>query len=30
MGKYKTILLEVGEGIATLTINRPEVRNALG
>ncbi|MCI0403779.1 MAG: enoyl-CoA hydratase-related protein [Acidobacteria bacterium] len=30
MANYKTILLEVGGGIATLTVNRPEVRNALG
>lgn len=27
---YKTILVEVSGGIATLTVNRPEVRNALG
>ena len=30
MGDYQTILLEVSGGIATLTVNRPEVRNALG
>lgn len=30
MSDYKTILLEVSERIATLTVNRPEVRNALG
>lgn len=30
MTTYKTILLEVSAGIATLTVNRPEVRNALG
>ena len=30
MAKYKTILLEVGDRIATLTVNRPDVRNALG
>jgi enoyl-CoA hydratase len=30
MADYKTILLEVSGGVATLTINRPEVRNALG
>jgi enoyl-CoA hydratase len=30
MTNYKTILLEVGGGMATLTVNRPEVRNALG
>ncbi|MFQ5777612.1 MAG: enoyl-CoA hydratase/isomerase family protein [Terriglobia bacterium] len=30
MGDYRTILLEVSDGIATLTVNRPQVRNALG
>ncbi len=30
MGDYQTILLEISGGIATLTVNRPEVRNALG
>jgi enoyl-CoA hydratase len=30
MSNYKTILLEVSDRIATLTVNRPEVRNALG
>ncbi|MGH9805367.1 MAG: enoyl-CoA hydratase/isomerase family protein [Candidatus Acidiferrales bacterium] len=30
MSDYKTILLEVSERVATLTVNRPEVRNALG
>lgn len=30
MASYKTIVLEVDGGIATLTVNRPEVRNALG
>jgi len=30
MSAYNTILLEVAGGIATLTVNRPEVRNALG
>lgn len=30
MSDYKTILLEVSDRIATLTVNRPEVRNALG
>ena len=30
MANYNTILLEVGGGVATLTVNRPEVRNALG
>ncbi len=30
MANYNTILLEVSGGIATLTVNRPEVRNALG
>ena len=30
MGNYETIVLEVSGGIATLTVNRPEVRNALG
>lgn len=29
MSSYKTILLEVSDRIATLTVNRPEVRNAL-
>ncbi len=29
MNNYKTILLEVSDRIATLTVNRPEVRNAL-
>jgi len=29
MSNYKTILLEVSDRIATLTVNRPEVRNAL-
>src|SRR3970282_226268 len=30
MTNYNTILLEVGGGMATLTVTRPEVRNALG
>jgi enoyl-CoA hydratase len=30
MGNYKTIQLAVSDRIATLTVNRPEVRNALG
>jgi len=30
MSDYKTIFLEVRDRIATLTVNRPEVRNALG
>ncbi len=30
MANYNTILLEVGSGMATLTVNRPGVRNALG
>ncbi len=30
MGTYKTILLEVNDRVATLTVNRPEVCNALG
>ena len=30
MANYNTILLEVGERVATLTVNRPQVRNALG
>ncbi|MGH9861954.1 MAG: enoyl-CoA hydratase/isomerase family protein [Candidatus Acidiferrales bacterium] len=30
METYKTILVEVSGRIATLTVNRPEVRNALG
>lgn len=30
MNAYKTILLEVQDRIAILTVNRPEVRNALG
>ena len=30
MANYKTILLEISGGVATLTVNRPEVRNALG
>jgi enoyl-CoA hydratase len=29
MSDYKTILVEVSDRIATLTVNRPEVRNAL-
>lgn len=29
MGDYKTILLEISERVATLTVNRQEVRNAL-
>lgn len=30
MGDYKTILLELSDGVAVLTVNRPQVRNALG
>ena len=30
MANYNTILLEVGDRMATLTVNRPQVRNALG
>ena len=30
MADYETILLDVRDRIATLTVNRPEVRNALG
>ena len=28
-GSFETILLEVDEGVALVTLNRPEVRNAL-
>ena len=28
IGTYEDIILEVGEGVARITINRPEVRNA--
>ena len=29
MADYQTILYEVGDGVATVTLNQPDTRNAL-